>query len=390
MSERYQLIAKTFAGLEDILAEELTNIGCENVRPTKRAVEFSGDMAAMYKANYFCRTALRILKPIKTFRAVNEEELYKGAYEIEWWDFMGVEDTFAIDSVVNSNNFRHSKFVALKTKDAIADRFRKRFGERPSVDTENPSLRINIRIFKDEVTVALDSSGSSLHRRGYRTETGLAPINEVLASGLILLSGWKKDCNFIDPMCGSGTILMEAAMMANNIPPGFYRKGFGFEKWKDFDKDGWEKIKDDAFTDQQEFEHNIIGSDISERMISIARGNIKNARMHKDIELLSANMIDYIPPVGKGVMITNPPYGERMKLEDVKALYKKIGDSLKKNYAGYDAWIISSDLEAVKFIGLRPSRKIMVYNGPLECRFLKFSIYEGSKKTTPYEGYKPS
>jgi len=388
VANHFQLIAKTFAGLEDILADELRNIGCENVIPTKRAVEFSGDNTLMYKANYCCRTALRILKPIKTFRAVNEEELYKGVSEIEWWDYMDVKDTFSIDSVVNSNNFRHSKFVALKTKDAVADRFRNRFGERPSVDTENPSLRINIRIFKDEVTISLDSSGSSLHRRGYRTETGLAPINEVLAAGLVMLSGWDKESHFIDPMCGSGTILMEAALIANNIPAGYYRQSFGFEQWKDFEKDAWEKIKDDALDDQKEFEHSIIGSDISGRMISVARNNIKNARMHKDIELYAGNMIDFVPPVGKGVMITNPPYGERMQLEDVKALYKKIGDSLKKNYAGYDAWIISSDLEAIKFIGLRPSRKIMVYNGPLECRFMKFSIYEGSKKSRaniPYE-----
>jgi len=376
----FQMIAKTFAGLEDVLAEELRNIGCENIKPLRRAVEFHGDNIAMYKANYLCRTALRILKPVKLFRAVNEEELYKGVSEIEWWTLMDLEDTFAIDSVVNSSYFNHSKFVALKTKDAIADCFRKKFDKRPSVDTENPSVRINIRVFNDEVTVSLDSSGTSLHRRGYRIETGLAPINEVLAAGMILLSDWKRDCHFVDPMCGSGTILMEAALIANKIPPGFYRQSFGFEKWKDFDAEAWEKIKDDAIAGQQEFEHMIIGSDISGKMISISRNNIRNARMHKDIDLQASNITDYIPPAGKGIMITNPPYGERMKVEDVKALYKKIGDTLKKNYAGYDAWIISSDLEAHKFVGLRPSRKIKVFNGPLECRFLKFSIYEGSKK----------
>lgn len=374
------MIAKTFAGLEDVLAEELRNIGCENIKPLRRAVEFHGDNIAMYKANYWCRTALRILKPVKLFNAVNEEELYKGVSEIEWWTLMDIEDTFAIDSVVNSSYFNHSKFVALKTKDAIADCFRKKFDKRPSVDTENPSVRINIRVFNDEVTVSLDSSGTSLHRRGYRIETGLAPINEVLAAGMILLSDWKRDCHFVDPMCGSGTILMEAALIANKIPPGFYRQSFGFEKWKDFDAEAWEKIKDDAIAGQQEFEHMIIGSDISGKMISISRNNIRNARMHKDIDLQASNITDYIPPAGKGIMITNPPYGERMKVEDVKALYKKIGDTLKKNYAGYDAWIISSDLEAHKFVGLRPSRKIKVFNGPLECRFLKFSIYEGSKK----------
>ncbi|MCD4679472.1 MAG: RNA methyltransferase [Bacteroidales bacterium] len=374
------MIAKTFAGLEDVLAEELRNIGCENIKPLRRAVEFHGDNIAMYKANYWCRTALRILKPVKLFNAVNEEELYKGVSEIEWWTLMDIEDTFAIDSVVNSSYFNHSKFVALKTKDAIADCFRKKFDKRPSVDTENPSVRINIRVFNDEVTVSLDSSGTSLHRRGYRIETGLAPINEVLAAGMILLSDWKRDCHFVDPMCGSGTILMEAALIANKIPPGFYRQSFGFEKWKDFDAEAWEKIKDDAIAGQQEFEHKIIGSDISGKMISISRNNIRNARMHKDIDLQASNITDYIPPAGKGIMITNPPYGERMKVEDVKSLYKKIGDTLKKNYAGYDAWIISSDLEAHKFVGLRPSRKIKVFNGPLECRFLKFSIYEGSKK----------
>lgn len=381
MDNQHQFIAKTFAGLEDILSEELKSIGCENVRPSKRAVEFSGDNEAMYKANYSCRTALRILKTIKTFKAVSEEELYNGIANMDWYEIFDVENTFAIDSVVNSKFFRHSKYVALKAKDAVVDRFRKRFGERPSVNTENPDVRINIRIFNDEVTVALDSSGSSLHRRGYRTETGPAPMNEVLAAGLVLLSGWKADCNFIDPMCGSGTILMEAAMLANDIPPGYYRKDYGFENWKDFDKDIWEKIKAEAVPDQKEFEHRIIGSDISGKMISIARNNIKNARMHKDIELQIMNMVDYKPPAGGGLVITNPPYGERMKLEDVKALYKKIGDTLKQNFSGFDAWLITSDLEAMKFIGLRPSRKITVFNGPLECRFLKFSIYAGSKKS---------
>lgn len=380
MSDQYNLIAKTFAGLEDTLSEELKLAGCENITPSKRAVEFTGDNEAIYKANYLCRTALRILKTIKIFKAANEDELYNGVAAIDWSEIFDVNDTFAIDSVVNSRYFRHSKFVALKAKDAIVDGFRSRFNERPSIDTEDPTIRINVRIFNDEVTIALDSSGSSLHKRGYRTETGPAPINEVLAAGLILLSGWDKKSNFVDPMCGSGTIVMEAAMIANGMPPGYYRSGFGFEKWKDFNRDVWEKIKSEALTEQFEFDHRIIGSDISGKMISIARNNIKNARMHKDIELENVNMIDYLPPSGGGVMITNPPYGERMKLDDVAALYKKIGDTMKKNFIGYEAWLISSDLEAVKYIGLRPSRKITIFNGPLECRFMMFPIYAGTKK----------
>lgn len=380
MTNHHPLIAKTFAGLEDILAEELTVIGAEGVRLSKRAVEFSGDNETMYKANYYCRTALRILKTIKTFKATNEEELYNGVFDVDWHDMFDVEDTFAIDSVVNSKQFRHSKYVALKSKDAVVDRFRKRYGERPSIDTEDPSVRINVRIFNDDVTIALDSSGSSLHKRGYRIETGPAPINEVLAAGLVLLSGWDKRSNFVDPMCGSGTILLEAAMIANEIPAGYYRSEYGFQRWKDYDKDIWQKVKDNADSYSSEFDYRIIGSDISGRMISIARNNIRNARMHKDIELQANNITDFIPPKGGGVMICNPPYGERMKLDDLKALYKKIGDTLKRNFAGYDAWVLSSDMEAMKFVGLRPSRKITVFNGPLECRFMKFSIYEGSKK----------
>jgi putative N6-adenine-specific DNA methylase len=271
-------------------------------------------------------------------------------------------------------------YISQKTKDAIVDRFNKLQGRRPSVDIHNPDLRINIHISRNHCNVSLDSSGMSLHKRGYRQKTGLAPINEVLAAGLILLSGWKMDCNFIDPMCGSGTFLIEAAMLANNIPPGFYRREFGFQRWKDFDKDLWDKILKDSLKLQTEFPYQIIGSDISEKTIDIASENIVFARLHKDIVLQPSSFEDFNPPAEKGFLIMNPPYGERLVEEKIIDLYKSIGDILKKKYNGYQAWIISSDFDALKFIGLKPSRKIHIFNGPLECKFCKFEVYEGSKK----------
>ena len=367
-------------GLENVLAKELIDIGATDIEILKRAVGFKGTNALIYKANYLCRTALRILKPIANFEVNDEDELYEQIGKILWWEYMNVEDTFAVDSVVSYSNLNHSKYVALKTKDAIVDQFRNKYKKRPSIDTENPVLRINIHIFRNNCTVSLDSSGDSLHKRGYRKSGGLAPINEVLSAGLILLSGWKKDCNFIDPMCGSGTILIEAALYANNIPSGYYRKNFAFEKWKDFDKYVWEQIKKEVLLKEDEFKYKIIGTDISKYAIKNAIENIRFAKLHKDIELNSDSIEYFNPPEGQGIMITNPPYGERLNTDNIIELYKLIGDTLKNKYTGYTAWIISGDLNALKFIGLRPSRKIQVYNGKLECKFAKFEIYKGSKK----------
>lgn len=378
--QQQNLIAKTIAGLEETLAGELTALGAHEVKIIKRAVSFAGDKKLMYEANLWCRTSLRILKPLYSFPAANNEQLYKNIYDFDWNRIFSVDNTFAIDSVVNDSSFTHSHYVSQKVKDAIADKFRSTGGSRPTVDIDNPDIRINIHIYKDQCDVLLDSSGESLHKRGYRVAGGLAPLSEVLAAGLVLLSGWDGKKNFIDPMCGSGTILIEAAMIAQNTPPGSFKKSFAFMNWKDYDADLWKKVNAEASTKQKEATCYISGADIEARAIRNTRGNVISAGLQKVIGLQVASFDEFKPPDGGGVMIMNPPYGERLEQDDIVAFYKSIGDSMKKKYGGYDAWIISSDLNAMKFVGLKPTRKIPVFNGPLECRFMKFSIYAGSKK----------
>lgn len=374
------------AGLEPILAKELMKLGAQKVEAHNRAVSFEGDKGFMYKANIQLRTALRILKPIHTFKAENEVQLYGQIFKMEWENIFDLENTFAIDSTVNSTLFNHSKFLSQKAKDAIADRFRDKFGKRPNVDLENPSVRINIHVRENEFTVSLDSSGESLHKRGYRDETGVAPINEVLAAGLVMLTDWTPPLNFIDPMCGSGTIAIEAALIANNIPAGYFRNEFGFEKWKDFDADLFQIIMDSAIKKISDDDRTrIYASDINRQVLDKAQENINNAKVEDTVKTFRASIEDFTPPPGTGTVIINPPYGERMG-ENVNELYKSIGDVFKKKYAGYDCWMITSNMEAVKHIGLKPTRKITVFNGPLECRFLKFSIYEGTKKIHKLEG----
>lgn len=383
--EKFQLTAKTLAGLESILAEELKALGAEEVTILKRAVGFLGDKELMYKANYFCRTALRILKPINIFNVKDEYDLYNGISKIDWRQYLDVNSTFAIDGVLGDTNFTHSQYIALKAKDAIADQFRRKFNKRPSVNVDDPDIRLNIFIHREECTVSLDSSGSSLHKRGYRVSSGIAPINEVLAAGLILLSGWKADCNLIDPMCGSGTILIEAAMIANHIPAGYYRQSFGFINWKDFDIDLWKAVSSPSQEEYPEFEFEILGADISEEMIAKTNENLRYAKLHKDIKVIAKSFEELDPPEDPGILIFNPPYGERIKMEDALQFYKMIGDTFKKKYDGYDAWIISSDIDGIKHLGLRATRRIHLFNGPLECRYLKFEIYQGSRKTPPNE-----
>jgi putative N6-adenine-specific DNA methylase len=380
MKTNQSYIAKTFAGLEEVLAEEIKKLGGINIKTVNRAVIFKGDKALLYKTNYLCRTAIRVLVPISTFRAENENELYKQILKIKWEDYIHLNGTFSIDGITSYSNITHSKYLALKTKDAVADRFREKYGRRPNVDTKDPDVKINVRVFRNECTVSLDSSVESLHKRGYRIGTGPAPLNEVLAAGMIQLSGWDGKSNFIDPMCGSGTLPIEAAMFAGNIPAGKFREQFGFTRWKDFDKELWQKVRDDAEAAQKEYKHQIIGSDRSGRILNVARENVASAGLENVISLKARYIDDVEPPAGGGVMITNPPYGERIKVEDIKKLYSEIGDALKTNFEGYSAWIISSDKEALKFIGLRPSRKITLFNGPLESGFYKFEIYKGTKR----------
>jgi putative N6-adenine-specific DNA methylase len=379
-SERFEMVAKTFRGLESLLAGELEAVGGGNIRTGFRVVYFDGDLEVMYRANFQVRTALRILKPFYEFRAKTDEELYKGVYSFDWSALLSENSTFAVNGVLSSPYFNHSKFLALRVKDAIADQFRAKTGKRPDVDTENPDVRINLHVSMDRCTLLLDSSGDSLHKRGYRTTTVQAPINEVLAAGMIMLSGWDRKTAFIDPMCGSGTIPIEAAMMAYNIPPGVYRKQFAFEKWPDFDKDLFNIIYNEEYP-QPEVIPVIVGSDMSTQAIAMARTNAKNAFMGNKIDFKIASFEDMMPPADEGMLITNPPYGERLKQDNIKAFHMIMGDYLKKNFTGYTAWILSSNIEALKFTGLRPEQKIVLYNGPLECRFVKFSIYKGSKKS---------
>jgi putative N6-adenine-specific DNA methylase len=375
------MIAKTSFGLEPVLANELKLLGATDIETLNRAVAFKGDNGFMYKANYCLRTALRVLKPIAHFNVKTNEDLYNEVIKINWDDYLNKDGLFVIDSVIKDSIFTHSQYVAQKAKDAIADQFRNKYGIRPSIDLEKPDLRINIHIYKENCTVSLDSSGESLHKRGYRQATNIAPISEVLAAAMILLSEWDHQSSFTDPMCGSGTLLIEAAMIANNIPAGYYRKIFGFEKWKDFDPALWETIRKSTLNKMVENEGEIVGSDISEPSIKIAKDNIHFAKLHKDIVVDVCDFKDKTPPETPGTLIMNPPYGERMEKDNLIEFYKSIGDTLKTKYNGWNAWIISSDMEAIKFIGLKPAKKITLFNGPLECRFLKFEIYTGSRKT---------
>jgi putative N6-adenine-specific DNA methylase len=373
------LIAKTVSGLEDVLAAELETLGAEGVMKLNRAVSFMGDTEIMYRVNYACRLALRVLKPVFHFEILEQKDLYEKIYEFPWEDYLDADHSFAIDAVISYTVFTNSQFVAQRAKDAIADRLREKLGRRPSVDLDNPDLKVNVHLFKDLCTVALDSSGQSLHRRGYRKSTGPAPINEVLAAGLVKLSEWDMATPLFDPMCGSGTLLIEAAMAARNMPAGFFREAWGFMKWRDFDATLWEKVKEEcnALATTQPLQ--IHGSDRAARAIESARENLKFTNLYEDIILETSSFEEANPPFEKGFIISNPPYDERIEIEDSLAFYKMIGDTLKRKYAGYTAWFISSDLETIKFIGLRPSRKIQIYNGPLECRFLKFEMFAGKK-----------
>lgn len=379
MKTSFKIVAKTLQGLEDVLATELQQIGATDIVKERRGVSFSGTNETLYKANLHCRTAIRILKPIKKFKAKNPEEIYDEVRKMDWDKFMDVKSTFLIDSVVYSETFTHSKFVTYKVKDAIVDYFNEKCQNRPSISLTNPDLYINIHISHNDCSISLDSSGESLHKRGYRSVQTEAPISEVLAAGLIMLSGWHGQCDFLDPMCGSGTLLIEAAMIALNIPPGVFRKEFAFEKWKDFDSELFDKIYNDDSCEKP-FVHKIYGSDISQQAIKIAEQNIKNAGFSKYISLQKASFIDLEAPTEKTIIITNPPYGERMGGRDVIDFYGEIGERLKHHYAGVEAWIISSNKEGFDKIGLKPTKKYALLNGSIECEYRKYEIFQGKLK----------
>jgi putative N6-adenine-specific DNA methylase len=379
MSENFEMVAKTLYGLEDVLADELRAIGAEDVENGKRMVSFTGDLRMLYKANFHCRTALRILKPVVHFKAYNADDVYDEVKKVEWDNYFSPSDTFTIDAVIFSESFNHSKFVAYKTKDAIADYFNEKLGKRPSVSIKNPDFYINIHISHNDCTVSLDSSGESLHRRGYRLHQGEAPISEVLAAGMILQTGWRGESNFVDPFCGSGTLLIEAAMIALNIPPGIYRPHYAFEKWKDFDGELFDEVCNDD-SGETNFDFKCYGSDISPKAIEKAQENVKNTGLTKYIELNVKPFQQFSETVQPGILVTNPPYGERISTDDLIGLYGVIGERLKHVFMGYDAWILSYKDEYFEKIGLRPKHKIKLMNGELECEYRCYELFEGKNR----------
>ncbi|MFC2532714.1 MAG: class I SAM-dependent RNA methyltransferase [Capnocytophaga ochracea] len=381
MENNYKMVAKTFFGFEDILADELRNLGAMHVTKGVRSVQFEGDKGFMYKANLCLRTALKILKPIAFFYVRSEKEYYQKLYDFNWQTYLRVDQTFAVTATLQTELFNHSQYVALKAKDAIADAFRNATGRRPNVDVLHPDLEIHIHIQRNEVIVSLDSSGNSLHQRGYRTATNIAPINEVLAAGILLLSGWQGQCDFLDPMCGSGTFLIEAAMIACNIPANVHRKEFAFERWNDFDEDLFNLIFGSCIKKIREFHHQIIGYDKAPSAVAKAKDNLKNADLSEYIQVFQKDFFatEKEDKQQSLHMVFNPPYNERLQT-DVEQLYSSIGNTLKHHYPNTDAWFITSNLEGIKYVGLRPSRKIKLFNGKLESRLLQYKMYEGSKK----------
>jgi len=385
MENNFKMVAKTLFGFEELLAKELKQLGAQAVTIGVRHVSFVGDKGFMYKANLGLRTAIKILKPIAKFKVINENDLYNKVNAIPWENYLKSDGSLAVGATLNGDTFTHSQYVSLKTKDAIVDRFRDQTGERPNVDLRFPDLKIDIHIDRHFCTVSLDSSGESLHKRGYKIATNIAPINEVLAAGLIMLSGWDGQSDFMDPMCGSGTVLIEAAMIACNIPPNLMRNEFGFERWEDWDVDLFEKIEESLLSKTRDFHHKIMGFDKSPSAVEKATQNVENAKLEDFIYIKHE---DFFKTQKGGEehlhMVFNPPYGERLDIE-METFYSSIGSTLKHKYPGTNAWMISSNLEALKHVGLRPSRKIKLFNAKLEARFSKYEMYAGTKKTHKLE-----
>lgn len=385
MEQNFELIAKTFMGLEPVSAKELTQLGANDVQIGRRMVSFTGDKELMYRANFQLHTAIRILKPIKHFKARSADDVYNEVKKVDWTKYLGTDKTFAVDSVVFSDEFRHSKFVSYKVKDAIVDQFREQTGKRPNISVANPDIRLNIHVAEDKCTLSLDSSGESLHRRGYRQESVEAPLNEVLAAGMILMTGWQGETDFIDPMCGSGTLLIEAALIAHNMAPGLFRKEYAFEKWPDFDRELFDHIYNDD-SEEREFNHHIYGYDVDVKAVNTARLNVRAAGLTSDITIEEQDFKNFQQPKNKAIMVTNPPYGERISTPDLLGTYKMIGERLKHQFTGNDAWVLSYREECFDQIGLKPSIKIPLYNGSLECEFRKYQMFDGKMKIYRSEG----
>lgn len=385
------MLAKTFKGLEEVLAGELIELGANNVQIERRAVSFTGDKRMLYTANFCLRTASRILVPIATFKAKHTDDIYEQAKQIDWAQYMNTSMSFAIDATVYSDLFRHSQFVTYRVKDAVVDWWMEHSGVRPNVQLTHPDIYLNVHIGGDTVTISLDSSGESLHKRGYRVANTQAPINEALAAGMLLLAGWKGQSDFYDPMCGSGTLLIEAALIARNIAPGIYRKGFAFEKWANFDADLFEEVYSDD-SREREFTHKIYGSDAGFYAVQTAIKNVQSANLQRDIEVKQIRVQELrIGEEAKGdkarktegaLVMMNPPYGERLSQDkDVLRLYQDIGTTLKHQFCGATAWIISSNEEALKCVGLRPAKRIHLINGDLDCLFNQYVLFSGDRKS---------
>lgn len=376
-----KLLVKTLAGLEEVLAKELEALGAQEITLLKRAVSCTGDQQLVYKANLWLRCGLRVLVPFAEFDAPHEDALYDQVRSINWAEHLQLHQTFAIDAVTQSNKMRHSHYLALKTKDGIVDWFRDHKGRRPSVNPKSPNIRFHLHLdHHNRATLLRDSSGEGLHRRGYRTSGGQAPLNEVLAAGLVQLSGWKADQPFVDPMCGSGTILIEAAGVATRQAPGLYRS-FAFEQWQDFNQELWQSIKTEARALRQPTDIPILGCDHHFKALRIAENNISAAHMKAYIRVKRSTFQKFLPPEGPGTLVTNPPYGLRVdNEEDVTPLYQELGDKLKKDFAGYEAWVFSGNVPALKQLGLRASRRLHLMNGQIECKLHKFELYKGSRK----------
>ena len=375
-----KLTAKTFFGLENVLSNELHNLGVTNIMVANRAVTFEGNIKTLYKANYCLRTALSVLMPIKEFRIRTKNDLYSIGKSIPWDKFMNYKLTFSITSVVNSPLFNHSGYAGLTLKDSIADYFREKTGIRPSVNTDNPDIVINLHISGANVTVSLDSSGEPLFKRGYRQAFAEAPLNESLAAGMLLMSGWNGSVPFTDPMCGSATIPIEAALIAKKIPAGKFRKSFGFQKWNNYDEQLFKQVKQECDSHIIDLKTKISGSDISPEAVKNSMINIRNAELENDITIETIDFKDITAPDDAGMLMLNPPYGLRLNPDGLDSLYAMIGTKLKHSFEGYTAWILSSNREALKKIGLKPSKKYFLLNGANECLFLKYDLYKGSKK----------
>ncbi len=385
MSEKFEMVAKTFQGLEGVLSDELQALGASDVLQGKRMVSFTGDKEMMYRANFCLRTALRVLKPIYKFRSTDADDLYNQVKRFDWTPFLTPETTFSIDTTVFSDSFRHSRFVTYRVKDAIADYFMELGGKRPSIRLNNPDIQLDVHISNDEVTISLDSSGEPLYRRGWRVAQTDAPINEVLAAGILKLSGWDGQCDLVDPMCGSGTFLIEAALIAANINPGVYRKEYAFQHWDDYDQDLFETIYNDD-SGERAFDHKIYGSDIAIQAIEISKRNIKSAGVAKMIEVKQQDLRNITECPEKGMLVTNPPYGARLKYDDIESLYASMGEKMKKVFKGYHCWVMAYNTDLTDLIGLKPSINYPLLNGELECELREYVIFEGRYNDMRREG----